>query len=106
MVGSKARMESCRVSRGIAVAVNATQARIGLVGSTAVRASIEMTGSAGCLAVAAKLHLPEESLAKSDGSVLVLDEAGKFSRRRTRNSNGFQRSQAASAVTIAISAIA
>src|SRR5579864_3038726 len=52
-----------------------------------------MAGCAGRLAVAAKLHFPEESLAQRDGRILILSQVGKLSRRWPRDSNGFQRSQ-------------
>src|SRR5579864_2012226 len=66
-----------------------------------------MAGSAGRLAVAAKLHFPEECFAQSDGRILVLNQVGKFSRRWPRDSDGLQRSKATAVVTAAaISAFA
>src|SRR6476661_2259026 len=101
MVGSEACVESCRVCCRIAVAVNATQARVSLVSSAAVRACVEMAGRTGCFAVAAKLHFPEESFAQSDSRVLVFNDVGKFSRSRAWDSDSFQRSKTAAVVTAA-----
>jgi hypothetical protein len=73
VVRTKARVESSRVSGRETIAIDTTQARVSLVAGTAVRPCIEVAGSAGSFAVAAKLHFPEECLAQGDSCVLVFN---------------------------------
>jgi len=69
---------------------------VGSVGfSTEVGARGEVTCRAGRLAVAPRLHVPEERLAEHDRGLPVLDEVGEI--RRLRNRHRTQRSQAPSA---------
>src|SRR5689334_442435 len=95
MVGAKSRMKDRGVRSRVPTAVNAAQAWISLVHGAAVRAGIEVTGSAGGKAVTAELHVPEKCFAQRDCGLLIANHITQLSRGGTRNRNCPQSSELA-----------